>query len=185
MTCIVGYIDRINKVMYMASDRATTLNGITSIKAKSDKKCFIVDNEMIIGVSGNYRFRQLLKSVKPKLKSKKDALSIIEENFIPLCSNKFNESYFGSTGDFIALILYKGRFFTLDSLLGITELITNFYSIGSGAEIALGFMEGIFSFCLMGVEEKIIHENLKDAIKISIKYKNSIREPIDIIQLKY
>lgn len=142
MTCVVG-VKHNNKV-YMASD---LLGSNKHTKAlRKDGKVF-VKNNILFGGTSSYRMIQLLQYslVIPEHLSTQSVDEYLRTSFIDAIRDLFKKNGYASidnneeTGGTF-LIGYRGRLFTVFSDYQVAENDSDYSSVGSGSDIALGAM---------------------------------------------
>ena len=116
MTCIVGYIDKINEKVILGSDSLSTSSGLTK-SISSDGKLF-KNGDFIFGTTGSIRMKQLLRfSLQlPEINSK-DIFEYMCTDFVNTIRECFKNGGFlqkDSDGDEKGgtfLVGYKNRLF--------------------------------------------------------------------------
>lgn len=190
MTCIVGYIDKQNKTIYMGADSAGISGNIISMR--KDLKLFQrtnpFGNTMLIGFSGSFRMGQLLryKLVIPKHPNEMDTYEYMCTIFIDAVRNILkdggvtkinnNEEEIG-----VFLVAYDNRLFRIDCDLQIGESQYNYNACGSGADIALASIRTIENYSKEVVDGVSI---IQTALKVSQDFCSSVREPFIILKLE-
>jgi ATP-dependent protease HslVU (ClpYQ) peptidase subunit len=187
MTCIVGFIDKINKNMYMGGDSAG-VDDRYNLRSRKDVKVFQKE-DMLIGYTSSFRMGQLLrfKLKIPKIKKNQDVYEymctdfsdsvrkvLIDNGYAKIESN--NESF----GDF--LVAYKGRLFKIEEDLQIAENNYPYNSCGCGENYALGAILALdFYTRTPPTVEKIVNISLQIAEECSA----GVRSPFNILKLNY
>ena len=190
MTCIVGYIDKQNKTIYMGADTA----GISGNRlfARKDVKLFQrtnpYNNTMLIGFSGSFRMGQLLryKLVIPKHPENMDAYEYICTIFIDAVRQILTEggcSKINNNQEEITtfLVAYDNRLFRIDSDYHVGESQYNYDSCGCGENLALASVRTLDNYSR---EIYSGEEIIKTALKISQDLCSSVREPFIILKLE-
>lgn len=185
MTCIVGYIDKQNKMMYMGGDSAGV--GDLSLRIRKDEKVFKKD-EMLIGYTSSFRMGQLLRY---KLEIPKCILNNIYEymctDFIDAVRKCLKENGYLSIkenneriGTF--LVAFKGKLFYIEDDLQVGEVAYNFNSCGCGEDYAMASLRTLDNY-----SEKVYDglELVTTALKVAQDFSGGVREPFIIESLKY
>lgn len=142
MTCIVGYLDKKNKIVTIGGDSA----GITdlSIVIRKDKKVFRV-GDFVIGCTSSFRMIQLLRfSFKPPEIKSKAIYQYMCTDFINEVKECFkNGGYLqkyedGDDKGGTFLVGYKNRLFRIDNDFQVAESSNGIDAIGCGSDFALG-----------------------------------------------
>lgn len=179
MTCIVGFIDKENKKVYIGGDSAGSSG--TNITIRKDKKVF-KNGEFIFGCTSSFRMIQLLRfSFKPpKIKTTNiyeyfctDFINAIRECFK---NGGYLQKY--STGDDKGgtfLVGYKNRLFQIDDDFQVSEKLDNYDAIGCGSSYALGSLYTLLN------DNISIKEKIYKALKVSSYFSNSVCEPFNIV----
>lgn len=144
MTCIVGYVDKKSKKVFIGADSAGVAG--LDITKRKDVKVFKV-GEFIIGCTSSFRMIQLLRfSFKPPEVKTKDVYEYMCTEFINAVRECFkNGGYLQkySLGDEKGgsfLVGYKNRLFKIEDDFQVAENFDVFDSVGCGCSYALGSM---------------------------------------------
>lgn len=141
MTCIVGYIDKVNNRVIIGADSAGVAG--LDLTIRKDPKVFKV-GEFIIGGTSSFRMLQLLRFsfVPPKIQEK-DIYEYMCTEFVDAIRDCFTkggyikkESERESGGCF--LVGYKNRLFCIQDNFQVGELDEDFDSVGCGQSFAFG-----------------------------------------------
>ncbi len=186
-TCIVGYNDKVNRIIYIGGDSAGVGSGY--IANRKDPKVFQNGN-MIFGYTSSFRMGQLLR-FKLKIPKQKKAMSDYEfmvTDFMDAVKKCLTDNGFSkilnnevTVGTF--LVGYKGEIYEIDDDLQVGMVYENYNAVGCGDRWAKG--------ALYAIEDILIPEVLKPQQKIIIaleaaeKYSTGVRSPFNIVKLKY
>ena len=150
MTCIVGLVGK--KGVLIAGDSQVSTDWIK----RDDKgaKVFNLLDTVAVGYCGSGRFGQILEYHLESLKSPplgKDELRWVIRDFIPYLRwiteeqghlhVHHNVEHFGPSAFFLGV---RGRLFTVESDFSVNEHVLPYEAIGSGADTAMGVLNGEF-----------------------------------------
>jgi len=179
MTCIIGYIDRINNKVILGGDSASITN--KQIMIRKTPKVFKNGN-FIFGSSGSIRLSQLLEnSFKPPKIEIDTILEYMCITFVNEIRNCLREGGILNINNNIEtmendiIVGYKNRLFTIYSDFTVFENINDFISIGSGLEYALGSLHTTKDDNIT-IENKILL-----ALGAASKYCTGVSEPFNLI----
>lgn len=178
MTCIAALVER-GKV-YMAADSAgSDSNGVLNIRA--DGKMFAVSDDMLIGVCGSFRVRDLIRYKLPALrydpKQCPDIAQFIVTDFVDALRQTLRDGGACVTSDGLdsfqsdILVAYRGKLFEVSNDFQVAEQIAPYHAIGSGCDIAQG---SLFSTQGLKLSPK---KRLERALTASEKYNTMVRSP--------
>ena len=197
MTCIIGYIDKVERKMYMLGDSAGVYD--YEITIRKDKKVFKrnikISNEeiieVLIGFTSSFRMGQILMFCDlPEMPKSIDEFEYLVKIFVPHLMHIFKDqnylqSYQGDWNEQAKggtfLIAINGRLFCIEDDFQIREVYQCYDSIGCGefyAITALQVMSDIENN--MTVEQKILK-----AAKIAAFNNAGVREPFNIVMTDY
>lgn len=140
MTCIVGLVDK--GTVYMGADSAALSE--LRLTLRSDTKVFH-NGDFLIGFTSSFRMGQLLRFefAPPAHPDGINCYAYMVKYFIPAVRQCLKDGGYAksdqqkeSGGCF--LVGYKGHLFNIDSDYQVGMLFDDFYSIGGGAQVALG-----------------------------------------------
>jgi ATP-dependent protease HslVU (ClpYQ) peptidase subunit len=181
MTCCAAIIDNDGSI-WVGADSAATSSEIKRLY-NHPKKVFI-NSDFIFGFSGSFRPGQLLqyKFDPPSKPKNMDIYEFINTIFIDALKECFAENDYNINdlekklldNDF--LIGYKSRVFVINNDYHISEMLTNYAAIGSGAETALGSLYSTRKWD--DCEERLI-----EALEASTYYNPSVSPPFNILKL--
>jgi ATP-dependent protease HslVU (ClpYQ) peptidase subunit len=186
MTCIVGYIDKENKTMYLGGDSAGVAG--LHIRSRKDVKVF-KKGDMLIGYTSSFRMGQLLryKLVIPLFPEEMDVYEYMCTLFIDsvrmmLIDNGYakKENNTESIGYF--LVAFRGRLFQIMDDLQVGENNYPYDATGCGEVYALGAMKGIE---LNRVEPASSKEFVQIALEVASEFSAGVRSPFTIEKLSY
>jgi len=182
MTCIIGFVEKDNGIVYVGGDSA----GVTGLDVciREDPKVFLVQNKFIIGYTTSFRMGQLLHFSFNPPDQKKD-----QTDYEYMCTNFINEAMkcfdagkFGPEhekekrgGSF--LVGYKGNLYHIESDFQVGILKDPFWSVGCGAHFALGALYAT-SGLKMPTEKRITL-----ALQTAVKFSGGVRPPFVILHL--
>lgn len=190
MTCIVGYIDKANKTVYMGGDTVSVCG--TKVLTRKDVKVFArtnpSNNTMLIGFTGSFRMGQLLryKLIIPKhlegLSTFEymctyfiDAVrQVLKENGLTKVNN--NEEEIGTF-----LIAYNQRLFKVECDLQVGEIDLPYNSCGNGEDYAMATMRTLNEYSR---EVYSAEEIVQTALKVSEDFCNTVKKPYVILKLE-
>lgn len=142
MTCIVGYLDKKNKIVTIGGDSAGVSD--LNIIIRKDKKVFRV-GDFVIGCTSSFRMIQLLRfSFKPPEIKSKSIYQYMCTDFINEVKECFkNGGYLqkyedGDDKGGTFLVGYKNRLFKVDNDFQVAESSNGIDAIGCGSDYALG-----------------------------------------------
>ncbi len=145
MTCIVGLVTK--ERVYIGADSAS-VHGWTRRETKLQK--VFRRGSFLIGYTTSFRMGQLLEH-QLKVAPQPPNISVMNylvSHFIEAVRKLLKERGFAkvesnneSGGQF--LVAYRGRLFSIDSDFQVGEMADGFDAVGSGAEFALGAMQGL------------------------------------------
>jgi hypothetical protein len=142
MTCIVGFIDKKEKKVYVGADSAGV--GGLDIRERKDVKVFKV-GEFVIGCTSSFRMIQLIRFSfnPPKIYPDTDIYRYMCTDFVDALRQCFKNGGFAksvngeeSGGTF--LVGYKDRLFEIEDDYQVAEHYNDFSSVGCGFKYALG-----------------------------------------------
>lgn len=144
MTCIVGFVDKKSKSVFIGADSAAS--GAVNITTRKDPKIF-KNGEFIFGCTSSYRMIQLLRfSLKIPEIGSKDIFDYMCTDFINSVRECFKSGGYAqkfSDGDERGgtfIVGYKKRLFKIDSDFQVAESYNGIEAAGCGMDFALGSM---------------------------------------------
>lgn len=180
MTCIIGYVDKKNKVSYMGGDSYGFSSGSYAARKRKDVKVF-QKGEFLYGYTTSYRMGQLIqyKFKEPEIKDNNLHSYMCTEYIDALrkCfeSNKYSklENNQATGGNFIVIV--RGRMFEIQNDFQVAEPAFSFASVGCGEDYAYG--------CLFGLYDIDIPIKLKilTALKSAQEFSGYVRGPFKIL----
>jgi ATP-dependent protease HslVU (ClpYQ) peptidase subunit len=176
MTCIAALVEK-GKV-YMAADSAAT--GGWSQCIRSDGKMFAVSDDMLLGVCGSLRVRDLLKYKLPSLRydpKQSDVTHFIVTDFVEAMrqclrdggachSENGIDSFEGAV-----LIAFRGKLYEIDNDFQVAEQLAPYHAVGSGSDIAQGSLHSTHGLKMSA------RKRLERAMLASERYNASVRAP--------
>ncbi len=180
MTCIVGYIDKKNKKMYMGGDSAGASGSWST--SRKDEKVFI-KGKMLFGFTSSFRMGQLIRysfSIPEKDENMTD-YEYMCTKFIDALRKTFKDGGYSKinnnteTGGTF-LVAFNGELYNIedDFQVGMTRL--NYDSCGCGYKTAVGAL-----FERHGEPKKLIDIALSAASYFS----GWVKPPFNIIEMAY
>jgi ATP-dependent protease HslVU (ClpYQ) peptidase subunit len=186
---VVLAIKAANKVV-IASDSLTTLDDRKLKNVINDPKLFKFTN-FIVGIAGTGPIGDVLEEIRATDYSEEDYnwvdheihnkgdVTIFFESFL----QKFKEKFSDYSGDEDEkpefLIITKSKIFLVLGESSVFE-IKNFWSIGSGGDLALGALSALYEDIKT---QKKLYEVAKTAVDISCKYSKTCEGPFYIESL--
>ena len=139
MTCIVSFIDKKKRTMWMASDSQST-DGWTSTNLRGSK---IIDlDHYLIGGCGFVRYGQIIAHGNNLPAPKGDLMAFMCSEFVAHIAKICSDSGFlrkkEIPGGGNLLVLVNGRAFSVDSMFGVIESNKLYDVVGSGSQVATG-----------------------------------------------
>ena len=179
MTCIVGYVDKKKRVVYIGGDSAATDDAEVDIR--KDPKVF-KNNGMIFGYSGSFRMGQLLRyTLKiPKQKASESAQRFLCTAFVNAVRDCFVDSgaLDGSEApDWSFMLGYRGALYQVYSDFQVAAVSTPYDATGGGRAYAMGAMH-VLHPCKLAPEVKI-----RRALGAAATYVTGVRRPFKIVKL--
>lgn len=144
MTCVIGYIDKKSRKIYMGSDSIGT-DDHNGRMVRRDPKIFQKYN-MLIGFAGSYRIGQLLNSslFQPPKYEDEEFIDYFVSKFIPvlyhlLDENKLIHQKDGEEPEMAAQLLigFHGALIKIETDFQVEIHLDDFDAIGSGGNEAL------------------------------------------------
>lgn len=185
MTCIVGYIDKQNKEVWMGGDSAGV--GGLDIRSRKDVKVFYKDN-MLIGYTSSFRMGQLLrfKLKIPILKKGKDVYEYMCSDFIDAVRKCLIKNGYGKKADNVEeigvfLVAFKGRLFKIEDDLQVEELNYPYNACGCGEPYALASIRTLDYFT---DKESNGEKFINIALQTAQEFSAGVRQPFTILKLK-
>jgi hypothetical protein len=181
MTCIIGFLDKKNRKMYIGGDTALTIpedGGKTKIKGfKVFKK-----GEFLLGISGSLSILNIIKYrfLPPVLDNKHKIDNYLNVIFFDYVKSLLLDNIGTDSGT--VTVLYKGRLLRFEVINGIDFFIEEsdgVLSVSGATDIAIGVME-------LGLKYKIpIKKLIRESIIISSHNNAFVNEKIKIIEMKF
>lgn len=186
MTCIIGFIDKNKKEMYLGGDSAGV--GGLDIRSRKDVKVFEKDS-MLIGYTSSFRMGQLLrfKFTRPPLKENQNIYEYMCTDFIDavrkcLKDNGYSKVENNEEKIGVFLVAFKGRLFKIESDLQVGENYYPYDECGCGGNYALASLRTLENYSHESVDGKNF---IEIALKIAQDFSAGVREPFTILKLKY
>jgi ATP-dependent protease HslVU (ClpYQ) peptidase subunit len=176
MTCIAALVEK-GKV-YMAADSAGTGGWNQYIRA--DGKMFAVSDDMLVGVCGSFRVRDLLKYRLPALRydpKQEDVTHFIVTDLVEAIRQTLKDGGACHSENGIdefegaVLIAFKGRLFEIDNDFQVAEQTAPYHAVGSGSDIAQGSLHSTHGLKMSP------RKRLEKAMVASERYNAAVRAP--------
>lgn len=174
MTCIVGLIAK-DGTIYMGADSAACSDDSTH--SRKDSKLFLLKNKFLIGYAGSFRAGQSIQYclTPPNHAKNKSNMEYFVSDFIDALKELFKDKDIAKESSQL-LIGYQGELFEVDMDFNIGRYNYNYYSIGSGADIALGSL-----YATQHVKDP--KKRLLTALQASAHFNNQVRAPFTILSI--
>lgn len=182
MTCIVGYIDKKNKKMYMGGDSAG-VSGL-NVVVRRDTKVF-QNGPMLIGYTSSFRMGQLLRfKLKVPRNKRKDDYEYMCTDFIDAVRELFSENKYTTVRESVEsggtfLVAYKGNLYDVEDDFQVGWNVEPYNSVGCGvyyARGALGALEG---------SDLSPEEQIKKTLEIVEYNSGGVQAPFNVISKTY
>jgi len=181
MTCIIGLID--NDTIFMGGDRCEVNRW--SQRTLAHPKVFKLNNEFMLGVSGEARTVSLLKFgfKPPRQKERQDDHEFISTDFAEAIRKRLKDGGITEIKDnkekvnAAILIAYKGKLYKMDNLFYIKLVESNYEATGVSENCAMG--------SLYSSNEKDPSKKILLALKASEYFHMGVRGPFDILSMKF
>lgn len=182
MTCVVGYMDKVSRVMLMGTDAAGYQSHL--VRERTDK--YIVKaGEFLIGTSGSCRVSQIIEYDLniPEVSLRIDLRKYMVTKFAKALKDRLHsEADYKLLNkddlDWTALIALRGRLFALYRDFQIAETALPYFAIGAGQQYALGALTVLNG--KEGARSKVMF-----ALKAAGEFVPSVCPPYRIKTLKY
>lgn len=186
MTCVIGMLDKDNKV-WMGADSIGS--DLYTYDIRKDSKLF-KNGEFLIGFTTSFRMGQLLMFADlPKFKKKDtDVFKYMVTKFIPAIRAIFKDNGFTSIdsntesgGKF--LVGVRGRLFSIESDFQVAESTTNVVACGCGETIAIASIKTINELD-SEIDSKLSCEyKIKTALKVSSLISSHVKPPFKVLNI--
>lgn len=184
MTCVIGMLDKDNKV-WMGADSIGS--DLYTYDIRKDSKLF-KNGEFLIGFTTSFRMGQLLMYADlPKFKKKDTGVfKYMVTKFIPAIRTIFKDNGFSSIdsntesgGTF--LVGVRGRLFSIHDDFQVAESTTNVVACGCGETIALASIKTINE---LDSHNKLSCEyKIKTALKVSSLISSHVKPPFKVLNI--
>lgn len=179
MTCIAALVEK-GKV-YMGADSA----GVAGLRVnvRADSKIFTVgdDPQMLIGVCGSFRVRDLLAhSFDPPGINTENLAEYMVREFVEAVRHLLHNAGVSVKEDneesipAAFIVGFRGRLFTIETDLQVGESSDPFHAVGCGEEIALG---SLHSTAGLGIKPR---ERILRALRASARYSGGVCAPFKV-----
>lgn len=139
MTCIVGFVDRDDKRVYIGGDSAGVSG--SNIRVRADEKVFIKDN-MIFGFTSSFRMGQIIRySFRIPKQEHEDDFEYLCTDFINYLKECLESHDFKDGGRF--LLGYNGNLYCIQEDFQVAKNDYGYDACGSGEEYALGCLNAL------------------------------------------
>lgn len=184
MTCVIGYLDKINSTVYLGGDSLGS-NGYSKMLYTQRKVFHSKDTKnLIIGLSGSFNFQALeYEKLLDEAKLLKDEIDreYLITKFIPNLKEIVNKYNANSSKDNLnsmegsLLFGYKDKLFTIQCDYSLLESTDGFDAIGSGGEVAMG---SLLTSCDIDIP---IIDKITKALEAAEKHAVGVQRPFYII----
>lgn len=180
MTCIAAIAE--GGKVWLGADSAG-IDGL-SIRVRADSKLFEVGDEMLIGVCGSFRVRDILRyQFAPPAVQKDDLTDYMVTDFVEAYRSVVKmggsatvvDNHESAASDFI--VGFRGRLFTIHSDFQVAEQNDPFHAVGCGSDIALG---SLYSTRRLKLTPK---ERILRALQASARYSGGVCAPFKVKSL--
>lgn len=185
MTCIVGYIDKQERKVYMGGDSAGVTGGY-SLMVRADEKVF-KNGDYLMGFTSSFRMGQLLRYafVPPVPEEGEDINKFMVTKFIDAVRKCLKDGGYAqkdkeeeSGGTF--LVGYKGHLFEIDDDYQVGIPVDGFASVGCGEQIAKG---ALFSMNQYWDKSVPTEEKVRCALEAAERFSAGVRNPFVILNI--
>jgi ATP-dependent protease HslVU (ClpYQ) peptidase subunit len=173
MTCIVACVE--NGAVHMAADSGASAWGYTDCQVRRDPKVFKL-GEAVIGFTSSWRMGQILRYdfKLPDIPEHCDLHEYMVRIFVPKLREVAKAAGGLTTKEGVEqlgrfLFGLRGRLFYVDIDFQVGEMLTDYLSVGSGAEVAHGAL-----FATKGLPAQ---QRLTTALAAATEHCVAIREP--------
>ena len=181
MSCVVALVD--NGEIYMGAD-SFCADG-TTFYPVADQKIF-TKKGFLIGCSGKFRVIHLIHHtlILPDFQSGQSLEQYLNTNFVDAvrdCLRKAgslkNESGIETT-DAVMLVGHEGRLFVVDEDFNVSEISSDFFSIGNGQDAALGAL-----YALKRNTSLSPLACIQQALEAAEKFTINVRSPFIVLKM--
>lgn len=186
MTCIVGIVHE--RTVYMGADSLAGSMDVCIMKQPKLLKLSIDkgigEYEMMVGVAGSPRVRQLIKSVSDESPLEfhgEESYYWLIARFVPWLRNACGECglivqhpEYGETINSDMLVGLRGRLFHIDGMFQVMEPACHYFATGSGGPYALGSLFATGSFSSMALPPVARLEMALTAVEV---FSGGVRRP--------
>jgi len=186
LTVIVGFIDTENRIQYMGAD--TMLSACSDAVNSRHEKIFN-SGSYLVGHTGSPRANQIIRYVHKFPRYTKrwsdDTTGFMCSKVVPgLMAALIEHGYAkNDCGHFemedIFMMMFAGKIYSIWADFQVFEPTTNFFAVGSGAQIALGSM---MASADMGLDAE---ERILLAVESSIEYSTNVGGECMLLSRKY
>ena len=180
MTTIVG-IEGIDYALFVADSQITEDNLVTL--ATSTPKIVEV-GKYLLGVSGDTRPGDILSyNWKPPLYRGENPVQFMGKKVIPSILTAFNDSSYDYSkadkdGGFDYLLSFNGNIFRIACDLSFFQANHGTYGIGSGGQLALGYL---YSICKPDMELDYAKRHARKAVEIASVLDANTGKPLQLV----
>ena len=182
MTCIIGYVDKKTKDIYIGADSSAVMGD--EIFKRSDEKVFI-NGPMIFGFAGSFRMGQLLRySFEiPKQSKKKSDYEYLCTEFVDKLMDCFTKKGFAEVEDNVIsggtfLMGYKGSLYEVGPDFQVGKDLVSYAAIGIGEQFARGSLYILDQDNELPTEQKVYM-----ALEAAEEFSASVTSPFTIMRL--
>jgi ATP-dependent protease HslVU (ClpYQ) peptidase subunit len=183
MTCIVVYKSKVDNCIYLASDTQIS----SWRKHEGCEKILKKSEDFYIGVCGNVSIQRVLHNwwtpIMEGKMSRKEIIDFVMGEVISNLLRYLDENKVAEVDKNVVsmegniLIVYKGIMFSVDGMGGCS-VIKDFYTTGSGASLALGYLEAVHNSKILDIEK------VSGAIKCAGKYDLYCNQNVNMVKIQ-
>lgn len=181
MTCIIGYKDTINDVVFIGADSLGSNNSTKTVR--NDPKFFYFTKNIVCGFTTSYRMGQLIMYSKDLFEGF-DKKNFTHENMVTKFIPRLIQLYKNNKDDEIDkkgqfIIGAYNKLWGIGSDFQVAESSDDFIACGSGEQFALG---SLYSTKEMNIS---IIEKITLALESAEKFSCHVQRPFHIIHTNY
>ena len=179
MTCIVGYVDKLENKVYIGGDSAGV--GGYNLTVRSDEKVF-KNGDYLMGFTSSFRMGQLLRYAftPPVLEEGENINKFMCTKFIDAVRQCLKDGGYASKdkeeesgGTF--LVGYKGRLFEIENDYQVAIHADGYATVGCGDQIANGALYAVDNYSITTTSKLTI------ALEAAERFSAGVRSPFLIL----
>ena len=184
MTCIVGYVDKKTKTVYLGADRGIFIDDSELVISNFPKilsKDIGEEDRFIMGICGDHYFCDRLESldyttIKITKTDEKSPAKFLKSKFVPFLRENISSKEVGNSSFLIGIF---GKLFWIDSEFSVIDPPGDGIAIGSAGTHARGAL-----YALNQTDNKLTAEQkILKALEIAEQCSTYCRGPFDILGL--